>query len=207
MSQTTVKCNIKTLKIFDEIKKEAKRSTGRFVDVGINSRDGAKQYKKTEGSKKDPPTVAQVAQYQEYGWTQTVTTAQSRYFWNNWGIKLKAGTEISMPQRRFLRGTLEAEANNWVSVMGDAIKRHGLQDLKSALVEVGQIAQSDIQNTIADGKTSKEEFPRRSKLTMAIYAAQAEDHKTDGTGGISGDKPLFKTGVLMNSISYNLREK
>lgn len=206
MSQTTIKCNIKTLKIFDEIKKEAKRSTGRFVDVGINSRDGAKQYD-PQGGAGAKASVAQVGMYQEFGWVQTTTAKQSRFFGLEWGLKLRKGTSLMMPPRPFLRGTLEAEKDKWVEVIGAAIKRHGLQDLKSALVEVGQIAQFDIQSTIADGKTSKEEFPRRSKLTMAIYAAQAEDHKTDGTGGISGDKPLFKTGVLMNSISYNLREK
>lgn len=203
MTKFVVNCNLKTSKIFEQIK-EATAKSGLFVDVGINAQDGSKEYE-AKGGTGATATVAEVATYQEFGWVQQVTGKQSRFLHSAFGVRAKKGGTLMMPPRPFLRGTLQSESKNWVEAFGNAIGRRGVENLTDSLLEVGMLAQNDIQNTIANGGTEQEKFPRRSAMTMAIYEALSRDHRTDGTGGISGDKPLFRSGVLLNSISYQLR--
>lgn len=198
----TVKVNIKTSKILEQIKENAKKGA-QYVDIGVNAEEGSQQYPSKDGS---PVTVAQVASFQEFGWVQQTTSKQRGFFALNWGIRLKKGS-LFMPPRPFLRATALAEKDKWIKIVADTIKANGIQDLKSALVAVGLQAKTDVQETINNGGTSKEKFEKRSGLTQKIYARESMDHVTDGTGGIEGDKPLFKTGTLLNAITFKLRDK
>ena len=72
-----------------------------------------------------------------------------------------------------------------------------------ALIRVGMVAAEDIRETIIKGGTSKQKFPKRSSLTMALYQALKGDRK--GSGGNSDtDKPLVLSGSLLNAITYKL---
>ena len=77
-------------------------------------------------------------------------------------------------------------------------------DASKALNAVGMIASDDVRQTLINGGTSLEQFEGRADLTMALYGLQASGKQTDGTGNIQGEKPLVKTGALLNSIGYQL---
>lgn len=153
----------------------------------------------------DDAEIATYAAYQEYGWVQRVTQKQSNWF-SRQGIRNppKAGASLVSPPRPFLRGTLKAENKKWLRVYENAIKAYGVLDASKALNAVGMIASDDVRQTLINGGTSLEQFEGRADLTMALYGLQASGKQTDGTGNIQGEKPLVKTGALLNSIGYQL---
>lgn len=194
----TIKLNIDAQSIADKIFEQAKANAlQRHVNVGIDSNEGIKTYGEGETN------VATVAQYLEYGWVQRVTKKQSGWFFKENGLDVKPGSVLFMPPRPFLRATLKHRADDWVEVFHNAFIRHQ-GDLEKALSEVGEVAAFDVRQTIKDAGIDGEQFPRRSPLTQKLYAIELEKHKTDGTGNLSGDKPLTRNGNLLSSISYKL---
>ena len=197
----TVKLNLKARGLAEKIAEQAKANAlKRHVFVGVNSNEGIRPYGEGETN------VATVSQYLEYGWVQTVTRKQSGWFLGKHGLGVQPGSVLFMPPRPFLRSTLRHRAKEWSDVLKNAYLRHN-GDIEKALSEVGMIATADIQQTIADAGIDGEQFPRRSPLTQKIYEIYQEGHKTDGTGNLSGDKPLVRSGLLLSSISYQLDNK
>ena len=194
----TVKLNLNARSIADKIIEQAKANAlKRYVHVGINSAEGVRPYGDGETN------VASVAQYLEYGWVQRVTKKQSGWFFGVNGLSVTPGSVLFMPPRPFLRSTLRHRADDWVEVFHNAFMRHQ-GDLELALAEVGMIAANDVQQTIVNAGIDGEQFPRRSPLTQKLYEIYQQDHKTDGLGNLSGDKPLVSSGLLLASISYQL---
>ena len=194
----TVKLSSTAQSIASQIeKKAAEYAKKRYVMVGINDRDGVKRY--GDG----PTNLATVAQYLEYGWVQVTTRNQQRYFFGPKGIGMPVGSVLFMPPRPFLRATLRHRATDWAQVFGNAMQANQ-GDLELALAMVGIQAKDDIQQTIIDAGIDGEEFPRRSPLTQALYEIYNEGHKTDGTGNLMGDKPLVRSGLLLDSIHFNV---
>lgn len=153
----------------------------------------------------DDPEMATIAAYQEYGWVQRVTPKQAGWF-KGQGLKNppKAGASLVLPPRPFFRATMQAEGKQWSKYYAAALKAYGVDNAGAALQATAMRAADDIKQTMISGGTSKEQFEDRSPLTMEMYAKQAAGHNADGTGNISGAKPLVKTGALLNSIGYQL---
>lgn len=170
------------------------------------------------------PEIAKYATYVEYGWAQRVTTKQSLYLSNAIGkpvprggdgkfafdkAAIKPGTALVNPPRPFLRGTLAAEGGKWLKVLKASLKR-GDAPMK-ALAVVGTIAQQDITETIARGGTSKEKFPERSELTMALLDQAQKGRKRPSGKNASGasasnrTQPLVLTGKLLNAIKFDVK--
>lgn len=152
----------------------------------------------------DNPEIATYAAYQEYGWVQSVTAKQQGWFGRQLGNGPREGSQLTLPPRPFLRGTMAAEMKKWKHIYTQAFRTYGTERAADALSMLGIKAAEDIRETLIRGGTSKETFERRSELTQRLYEKQAEGHNTDGTGNIQGDKPLVKTGALLNAIGYQL---
>lgn len=164
--------------------------------------------------------VAKYAAYVEYGWVQRVTGKQSLFLSNaigkpvpyrengkpNWkAAVIKPGMALVNPPRPFLRGTMAAEAPHWREVTKKAI--HKYWDKKKALETLGRLAVDDVKMTIRNGGTSKERFPERSPLTMAIYKQEAKDkvRKGGGKANATTTQPLNYNGGLLNSIAFKMK--
>lgn len=121
-------------------------------------------------------SIAEYAQYVEFGWAQRVTPKQSLFLSGAIGrpvplsnrgrpdfskAAIKPGTALVNPPRPFLRGTLVAEQEKWKGVLKKALR--GLQDPASALTVLGTVAAQDVQATIASGGTTKEKFQERAR--------------------------------------------
>ena len=151
----------------------------------------------------DKSDVAEYAKYVEYGWVQRVTEKQSRYLAGVLGGSAPApGSSLVNPPRPFLRGTFSAERKKWKYVMQNSLARD-LFNFDLALIRVGMVAAEDIRETIVKGGTSKQKFPKRSSLTMALYQALKGDRK-GSVGNSDTDKPLVFSGSLLNAITYKL---
>lgn len=147
------------------------------------------------------PYVAEYATYLEYGWVQAVTTKQRGYFLKNFDYPLKEGSTLYNPPRPFLRGTLTANATDWVECLktyfGD-----GRRGLKNALIFLGENARADIQETLKRGGTKEDTFPLRSEMTLALAEAEQMNHATDGSGFGNRAEAGVKSTRLLNSIVY-----
>lgn len=153
------------------------------------------------------PAMAQIAKWQEYGWVQRVTKKQTWWFKNMGGVKSppKAGSSLVLPPRPFMRDSCRAYADKWSHVFANEMRMR--YDMPSALIAVGKRAQEDIQDTIKQGGTPDHKYAPRSKLTQELYQAAGKGHKSDGTGGNSGDKPLFRSGQMYGAVSYQLGKR
>lgn len=159
-------------------------------------------------------SIAEYAQYVEFGWAQSVTAKQQWWF-RGQRIKHppKAGAALVAQPRPFLRGTLAAEQGKWRETLRKAL--HKYQNSAAALAVLGAIAVQDVQQTITDGGTSKEKFPERSALTMELLAVQSAKATGKGKGkkkkGVSSKsnstttKPLVLSGKLLNSIGFEVK--
>ena len=147
--------------------------------------------------------IATYASYVEFGWTQTVTLAQSAYLRAHTnGGGPKPGAVLHNPPRPIFRGTFSAEHSKWAKAITKALKT---SDELTALKTAGLIAQSDLKATIANGGTTKQKFSPRSDLTMKLYANKAHGHKTNSTpGNTKTRKPLVLTGAMLNAIGVEL---
>lgn len=168
-------------------------------------------------------SIAEYAQYVEFGWVQRVTPKQSLFLSGAIGrpvplsdrgrpdfskAAIKPGTALVNPPRPFLRGTLVAEQEKWKGVLKKALQ--GLQDPASALTVLGTVAAQDVQATIASGGTTKEKFQERAPLTMELYAAQSAGRKTGGKkhsskASSATTQPMVLSGALLHSIAFEVK--
>lgn len=149
--------------------------------------------------------IATYASFVEFGWAQRVTPKQARWFIHQ-GVAHppKTGSALINPARPFMRSTVAACSKEWANLFARAIKKQGIENIKAALSLVGMQASADIRQTLVDGGTKLDTFDRRAKLTMELYEREAKGHASDGSGNMHTDKPLVKTGSLLNAIGYQL---
>ena len=158
------------------------------------------------------PEVATYASYNEFGWVQRVTPKQAHFLNKTYGLTLNPGYTLMSPPRPFLRSTARDSAKDWANTLGKGIRVLGPEKIEEALLLVGRQAQVDVQKTIKNAGTDKEKFPLRSPMTMQIYqvkdAETAKGNKRNIERGSGSARPqaLFKTGVLLGAIGYELRK-
>ena len=146
--------------------------------------------------------VAEYASSVEHGWIKTATPELAEYLSAASGREIKVGTKLTCSPRPFFRATFAAENKKWQALFSKSVVALGVE---GALSKTGLAMQSDIQNTIASGGTSKTKFEPRHKLTMQIYAREAGKHLKDGSpGNYATTQPLVLTGALLESIQYEL---
>lgn len=131
----------------------------RQVLVGVRSRDG---FKTREG---DSLNLAGIASANEFG------TADGR-----------------VPERSFLRSTVDENADTYGRMIGRAVLRHlsGQEDIDQGLAKLGARAVGDVQAKIVAIDT-----PPNAPSTVARKGA---------------DNPLIDTGRLRQSIDYEIRK-
>lgn len=208
MAAPMVKLTMKATKAVERIKETGKKSLGKkYVDIGIKGG----QYPSDSSKGGKPLPMATLAAYLEYGWAQTVTPKQTGFFLARYGIDIQPGMHLVNPPRPFLRGTAAAEGENWKKLFAAVIKARGIQALPDALQFVGERAQQDVMQTIANNGTSKQAFPPRSELTRIMYGLDDQytesgnERRRDGTGGQDREQALVRKGILHKSIGYWMR--
>lgn len=157
--------------------------------------------------------VAEYAPYLEFGSTHTVTPKAHAWFKAQLGDNVpKIGTELVQPPRPFMRSTFAANREKWGKQLATQLKMRGKDGLTQRGVEdslsaLGLGMSSDIVQTLNDAGAGGEQFAPRTELTQRLYAAQRAGHKNDGTGNLTGAKPMKRTGDLIDSIGYRLNGK
>ena len=158
------------------------------------------------------PEVATYASYNEFGWVQRVTPKQAFFLNKTYGLTLNPGYTLMSPPRPFLRSTARDSAKDWAKALGEGIRLLGPEKIEDALLMMGRQAQVDVQKTIKNAGTDKEKFPLRSPMTMQIYqvkdelTAKGNKRSIERGSGSARPQALFKTGVLLGAIGYELRK-
>jgi phage gpG-like protein len=100
----------------------------------------------------------------------------------------------NIPARPFLKPGMEQAAKKCAEVLGKFAKSafDNPSDIDKGLSAAGLIAQTSVKKRIVSG----EGFAPLSDRTLAERAAK----------GAKGTKPLIRTGQLLNSITYVVRE-
>ena len=99
---------------------------------------------------------------------------------------------LGVPERSFLRSTIRAEQQRYKTLFAAEMRRELKRkhaDPKRPLHVVGNVAASDVQQTIARGVQ-----PGLSEATLEKRRER----------GFSGTKPLIETGQLKSSITYSV---
>lgn len=175
----------------------AKEADGLFADVGITSKSN---------TKRDNVSMAQIAQWQERGWTQRVTPKQVGFFRYNFGISLKKNGVLHLPPRPFLTLTAKKEMPRWLSLYRQAITK-GKMRPREALQLVAQEAVTDVRKTILNGGVGGKRFAERSPMTMEILRQRTKGKRAQPDAGMATSRALFATGGLLNSISYLIHKR
>ncbi len=184
----TLKSGGKIQDIADRILKTASDTqNARYVKVGITDED-----------------VAEYAVYQEFGWVQSVTDRQSKFFFAANGVFVPPGSALVLPPRPTFRATFAAENQKWRKIVQSGLKKFGVSRIAEVLALAGMAAANDLRATITNGGTSQGKFPERSDLTMALYSNRTAGRKKSGPSNLTTRKPLIKTGRFLHSIDYQV---
>lgn len=127
--------------------------------------------------------VAQYAAYNEFGAVVRVTPKMKAFFRHRFGINLKKDVLV-IPARPFMRRTLEKHRDEWVNMVGAALKA-GLMP-EDVLKKIGGRMSEDIQKQILSNMD-----PENSKFTTMV--------KNEREAGRAGT--LFNTGTLYKAIT------
>lgn len=152
---------------------------------------GEKKYIKQPGGGGTvvPPSVVDVAIFQEFGTVAQVTPAMRNWF-KGQGVKLSPSTtEIRNPARSFVRSSIDENYNEIVKVIDNQTFKlmMGRTNITKALKLIGAYVQSLIQVRIETGT-----YTPLSDFTI-------EKKKSS--------KPLIDTGRLRQSVAYEVRFK
>ena len=166
--------------------------------------------------------VVDVAQYLEYGWTQTVTAKQRAWLLANSGVDVKRGT-LHLPPRPTFGFTYQTCKGKWERAGSKLFSKFAENPISVALRAyeiLGLMAVNDLKNTIqTNGKGS---FPERSPLTLLLYGQNLEKHQPKGDSeklkkrniskkNTSDTKKALVRGTdgqpkFLNSISYEITD-
>lgn len=169
----------------------AQKGKGRTVLVGITD-----------------PQIATYASYNEFGWVQEVTPKQTVFFAHQGMGEFTPGPGHSLvsPPRPFMHATFLANAKKWQKAAKNAKKVLGIADPEQVLSLIGQKAVNDIQDTIKNAGNEIMSFAERAPMTMRMYENQSAGKKKDGTGGVSGSKPLTLSGRMIASVHFEIEK-
>lgn len=166
--------------------------------------------------------VVDVAQYLEYGWTQTVTGKQRAWLLANSGVDVKRGT-LHLPPRPTFGFTYQTCKGKWERTGSKLFSKFAESPISVALRAyeiLGLMTVNDLKNTIqTNGKGS---FPERSPLTLLLYGQNLEKHQPKGDSeklkkrniskkNTSDTKKALVRGTdgepkFLNSISYEITD-
>ena len=209
MADFEVKTDLQDL---DRLVAEIEQAKKLILKVGV---DETMQY--DNGTK-----VVDVAQYLEYGWTQTVTWKQRTWLLANSGVDVKRGT-LHLPPRPTFGFTYQTCKGKWERSGSKLFSKFIENPISVALRAyeiLGLMAVNDIKNTIqTNGKGS---FPERSPLTLLLYGQNLEKHQPKGDSeklrkrniskkNTSDTKKALVRGTdgqpkFLNSISYEITD-
>lgn len=166
--------------------------------------------------------VVDVAQYLEYGWTQTVTWKQRTWLLANSGVDVKRGT-LHLPPRPTFGFTYQTCKGKWERTGSKLFSKFIESPISVALrayETLGVMAVNDLKNTIqTNGKGT---FEPRSDLTLLLYGQNLEKHQPKGDSeklkkrniskkNTSDTKKALVRGTdgqpkFLNSISYEITD-
>lgn len=209
MADFEVKIDISDL---DRLNAEIEQAKKLVLKVGV---DESMQY--DNGAK-----VVDVAQYLEYGWTQTVTWKQRTWLLANSGVDVKRGT-LHLPPRPTFGFTYQTCKGKWERAGSKLFSKFIESPISVALRAyqiLGLMAVDDLKNTIrTNGKGS---FPERSPLTLLLYGQNLDKHQPKGDSeklkkrniskkNTSDTKKALVRGTdgqpkFLNSISYEITD-
>ena len=166
--------------------------------------------------------VVDVAQYLEYGWTQTVTWKQRTWLLANSGVDVKRGT-LHLPPRPTFGFTYQTCKGKWERSGSKLFSKFIENPISVALRAyeiLGLMAVNDLKNTIQTN--GKGLFPERSPLTLLLYGQNLEKHQPKGDSeklrkrniskkNTSDTKKALVRGTdgqpkFLNSISYEITD-
>ena len=166
--------------------------------------------------------VVDVAQYLEYGWTQTVTWKQRTWLLANSGVDVKRGT-LHLPPRPTFGFTYQTCKGKWERSGSKLFSKFIENPISVALRAyeiLGLMAVNDLKNTIQTN--GKGLFPERSPLTLLLYSQNLEKHQPKGDSeklrkrniskkNTSDTKKALVRGTdgqpkFLNSISYEITD-
>ena len=152
-------------------------------------------------------TDAQIARYAEYlemGWAQVVTPAQAGWLHAH-GVHKQPGTVLVMPPRPSFGVAAERNRERWRRIAQNMARRQMPHlDVRAIAVMVGQVARDDVKTQIA----TADGMPPRSPATLVLYAHEmaSSGHSASGTAGMTGTKPLVKTGAFLAHVDFEIRD-
>lgn len=154
------------------------------------------------------PAIATYASFNEFGWVQSVTPKQQVYLSAHGAGEYtpKVGNALVNPPRPFMHATFLANAKKWQKAAKNAKKVLGIADPEQMLSLIGQKAVNDIQDTIKNAGNEIMSFAERAPMTMRMYENQSAGKKKDGTGGVSGSKPLTLSGRMIASVHFEIEK-
>ena len=206
MANFEIKTDLKNLDRLIEQTKKVKRLK---CNVGVNE----------DAHYDNGTSVAEVATYLEYGWSQVATWKQRTYILAHSGIDVKRGT-LTMPPRPIFGYTAQTCKGKWLRAGSKLLKNYAVNPYETAfraLNIIGQMAVQDIKITI--NTNGKGTFPARSPLTLALYGELLEKHQPKGDSeklkkrNISKkntsntSKALVYSTRLLNSIAHEIIEE
>ena len=209
MADFEVKTDLQDL---DRLVAEIEQAKKLVLKVGV---DETMQY--DNGTK-----VVDVAQYLEYGWTQTVTWKQRTWLLANSGVDVKRGT-LHLPPRPTFGFTYQTCKGKWERAGSKLFSKFAESPISVALRAyeiLGLMAVNDLKNTIqTNGKGT---FEPRSDLTLLLYGQNLEKHQPKGDSeklkkrniskkNTSDTKKALVRGTdgqpkFLNSISYEITD-
>jgi hypothetical protein len=206
MANFEIKTDLKNL---DRLIEETKKVKRLKCNVGV---DETKHYD-------NGTSVAEVATYLEYGWSQVATWRQRTYILAHSGIDVKRGT-LTMPPRPIFGYTSQTCKGKWLKAGSKLLKNYVFNPYETAfraLNTLGQMAVQDIKITI--NTNGKGTFPARSPLTLALYGELLEKHQPKGDSKklkkrnitkkntSNTSKALVYSKKLLNSIAHEIIEE
>ena len=134
----------------------------------------------------------------EVGFFSTAKYSTGEYvaqvaYWNEYGTTLS-------PPRPFFRNAIKDNSKEWLELFRET--QFKTKDMFKSLSIVGTIAKDDIATSITD-LTS----PPNSEITISggwIRHANGKAFKVKGKGS---SNPLIDTGLMRNSVSYEITQK
>lgn len=206
MADFEIKTDLKNL---DRLIEETKKVKRLKCNVGVNE----------DAHYDNGTSIAEVATYLEYGWSQVATWKQRTYILAHSGIDVKRGT-LTMPPRPIFGYTSQTCKGKWLRAGSKLLKNYAVNPYETAfraLDIIGQMAVQDIKITI--NTNGKGTFPARSPLTLALYGELLEKHQPKGDSeklkkrNISKkntsntSKALVYSTRLLNSIAHEIIEE
>ncbi|MCF8020870.1 MAG: hypothetical protein K9L62_15940 [Vallitaleaceae bacterium] len=169
-------------KVIDRIIPQMKRLNGAQLIVGVIGK---------EGEINDEFNLVDLATVHEFG-VKIAVTEKMRNYLAAIGFPLKSSTtEISIPERSFIRKTADSKKNEIVHEAKLVLSQvaTGRYDAKLAMDKLGNKVVSMIQKTI-----DEVEEPPLTQMTISLRS-----------GSNVGASPLQDTGRLWQSIDYEVR--